>query len=377
MNTEASGAEPQFDSATSKPYTAHLSQKLPLSAQLEVCQWRVQLSEIHNVNEILDVIHGIASNRESGQLEIRSSGSHGILLFNEGRLVDARLESLTGFQAVNAAVSLRDVQFSFDPSISAPHSSSIAPSERVVLQRFFGIETVEMNEADNNVEPEVDWDLTPHQVVPLAAVDAIDQDDLQETPTVEVKRVALRRRPVVAYATLLVLVLALGATALLMTLKARRASVLSVAQQSSSVAPSAPVTATPRDESAPRDSEVQDLSGEWNVVNTVQKTSYKAFGNMEIGFRLRIKQTGNDFTASGQKVSENGRNLPAASRTPIRVNGSIEGDQVVATFVEDGMTRPTNGRFIWKLKGQNAALSGTFISAAANSSGKSAATRQP
>ena len=62
-------------------------------------------------------------------------------------------------------------------------------------------------------------------------------------------------------------------------------------------------------------------------------------------------------------------NLPAASRTPIRVNGSIEGDQVVATFVEEGMPRPTNGRFTWKLDGQSAALSGTFVSAAANSSG--------
>jgi hypothetical protein len=50
---------------------------------------------------------------------------------------------------------------------------------------------------------------------------------------------------------------------------------------------------------------------------------------------------------------------------------------VIANFVEDGTMRPTNGRFIWKLEGQNAALSGTFISAAANSSGKSAAIRQP
>lgn len=418
------------------------------------------MSEIHNVNGILDVIHAITSNRESGQLEISSSGSRGILLFNEGRLVDATLESLTGFQAVNAAVSLRDVQFSFNPSISAPRSSSIAPPERVVLQRFFGIETVQMNEADNNVEPEIDWNLTPHQVVPLAAVDAIDQDDLQETPTVEVERVALPvkeeewsetpldvphetrddavrktafpllpRRPVV-YATLLVLLIALGAMALIPKLKAFRQSASSVAQPSSSVAESptseikkgplsnseqsgeqvvsnspstaqqetpraisgvssTPVIASQRDESgrrgetaerdasARRDRNVQDLSGEWNVVNTVQKTTYKSFSNMEIGFRLKIKQTGNDFTARGEKVSENGRNLPAASRTPIRVNGSIEGDQVIATFVEDGMTRPTNGRFIWKLKGQNAALSGTFISAAANSSGKSAATRQP
>jgi hypothetical protein len=122
---------------------------------------------------------------------------------------------------------------------------------------------------------------------------------------------------------------------------------------------------------------VRDLSGEWKVINTVQKTAYKSFGNMEISFRLRIEKTGKDFTASGEKVSENGRNLPAASRTPIRVNGSIQGAEVVATFVEDGTTRRTNGRFIWKLQGENGPLSGTFVSAAANSSGKSAATRQP
>jgi hypothetical protein len=413
------------------------------------------MSEIHNAHGILDVIHSITSNRESGQLEINSSGSHGMLLFNEGRLVDARLESLTGFPAVNAAVSLRDVQFSFNPSISVPRSSSIAPHERVVLQRFFGIETAEMNEAGT----EVDWNLTPHQVVPLAAVDEIDQYDPEDTPTVEVERVAspvqeqalsetprdalpetrddavrkiafplLPRRPVV-YATLLVLVLAVGAIALIPKLKARRQSASSVAQQSSSVAetptseirkeslpnsarspeevvskspataqqetprvksgaPSTPVTASQHDESAHSgeaaesnasaeiDPYVQDLSGEWKVINTVKKTNYKSFGNMEIGFRLTIEQTGNDFTARGEKVSENGRSLPAASRTPIRVNGSIQGDKVIATFVEDGMTRPTNGRFIWKLESENAALNGTFVSTAANSSGKSAATRQ-
>ncbi|HEU4432336.1 MAG TPA: DUF4388 domain-containing protein [Pyrinomonadaceae bacterium] len=354
------------------------------------------MSEIHSVNGILDVIHSIASNRESGQLEIRSSGSHGILLFNEGRLVDARLESLTGFQAVNAAVSLRDVQFRFDPSISAPRSSSIAPHERVVLQRFFGIEAVAANEDGNDVEPEIDWDLKPHQVVPLAAVEAIEQDDLLDTPTVEVKRLRkpafplLARRPVVVYAPLLVLVLALGAVALIPKLNARRNSAEPVAQlvsnAPSTAQPETPraqsdvssitVAAPPRDKPVRRVADVQDLSGEWKVVNTVQKTTYKSFGNMQIGFRLRIQQTGNDFTAKGEKVSENGRDLPAASRTPIRVTGSIDGDQVVARFVEDGMTRPTNGRFVWKVQGRNAALSGTFISAAANSSGKSDATRQ-
>jgi hypothetical protein len=36
--------------------------------------------------------------------------------------------------------------------------------------------------------------------------------------------------------------------------------------------------------------------------------------------------------------------LPAGDRTPIHVTGSIDGDRVVATFVEDGRMRRTNGR---------------------------------
>ena len=148
------------------------------------------MSDMNNAQGILDFIQHITASRQSGQLEIISSGSRGALVFNEGRLVDARLGSLTGFQAVNAAASLRDVQFSFNPLLSAPRSGFIAPAERVVLKRFFGIETAEMDEVDNQIEPEIDWNTTPHQVVPLTEVDDIDPNDLQETPTVEVKRVA-------------------------------------------------------------------------------------------------------------------------------------------------------------------------------------------
>jgi len=69
------------------------------------------MSEMRSVARIIDVIKSITSNQESGRLEIVSSGTRGTFLFNEGKLVDARLGSLSGFPAVNAAVALRDVQF--------------------------------------------------------------------------------------------------------------------------------------------------------------------------------------------------------------------------------------------------------------------------
>jgi hypothetical protein len=431
------------------------------------------MSEMKTVHGILDVIKSITANRESGRLDISSFGTHGTLLFNEGKLIDARLESLSGFQAVNAAASLRNVEFSFDHVAPVAHASTITPAERLVLQRFFGIETAEIEEPGDEVEP--NWNTTPEQVVPLAEVEEIPQTNLADTPAVEVESpvvvgsstgsvagspvrstvdaedtfsrkaasesFAFRLRPRVAVAVGLVLLvgLAVAATALRSKLKARQQAAVvasvtesepsavadaqrevtrsvpgahetkSATKESSSAAvaqsktppqknTSAPqntpvqqnTLASARNVSAPpptasadgrestsdaRDPNVQDLTGEWRVINTVEKTAYKSFDSMQVGFRLKINQQGKQFTARGEKFSENGQTLPAGSRTPIHVKGSIEGDRVVATFVEEGRMRKTNGRFVWKLQ-HGGALAGTFVTTAANSSGRSAVTKQ-
>ena len=394
------------------------------------------MSAINNTHGILDIIKSIASNRESGRLEINSSGTHGALLFTDGKLVYARLASLEGFQAVNAAVSLRDAEFSFVHATYPPHSGSIGPSERVVLSHFFGIEAAAMDESHPNPGAEIDWNMMPEQVVPLAEVEEMPEDDLQDTPTKEARPVAAavtpdttvvsQKIPNVPPATFqharvalyLVLILALTAAvaiALRSKLKAptqvaavatsiestsqpvpepssgevKQESVATAERPVKQVTDKSPLTsqqqnipstaahAQQRDDSVPRDVNAQDLDGEWRVINTVEKTGYKSFDRMQVGFRLRIKQTGKDFTATGEKFSENGRNLPQNSRTPIQVKGSIDGDKIVATFVEDGLMRRTNGRFVWKVQNDGAGLTGTFVSTAANSRGKSAATKQP
>ena len=439
------------------------------------------MSHSNNDQGVLRVIQSIASNRESGELEIISSRTLGTLRFSKGKLVDATLGMLSGFQAINAAISLRDVQLRFKPLTSAPRPGSIAPNERRLLQSFFGIEAAD--ETDPVVGPPIDWNANPHQVVPLSEVDEVDPSDLQDTPTIEVKPVLpeveealaepavvrneipadsiiqsetrfvkgestpkmlthaeleninaqefllpqshraprgraefLRRMPIVA--VVLLLVIAAAAITLIPKLREHResASVPSTASEqrttdSQAITPdsnqaSAPNTRQPAEPTpsksqttpgAPQQNEasqtspplvaanrraafpkhgVQDLTGEWHVINTVDQTTYRSFQDMQIGFRLKIEQNGKDFTATGEKVSENGQPLPARSRTPIRVTGSIDGDNVVATFVEDGRARRTNGRFAWRLQDENAGLTGTFVTGAAKSSGKSAATRE-
>ena len=294
-----------------------------------------------------DLIEIISSSHQSGRLQIKAAASSGIFFFKEGKLLDARLGSLTGFQAVNAALSVRDARLTFDPASPLPISSSITPNERIVLKQFFGVECVEPQESCGL--PIVDWDVTPEPVVPLTEI---------------------RRRRVALYLAV-VLIVAPSVIGLALKVNDRRKQP-PIAE--STELPTA-VTAPPNNEN--QEEEVaQNLTGEWTIVNTVEKTAYKQFDNLKVGFRLVINQTGNEFTATGEKISENDRALAASNRTPIQVSGSIDGDKVVATFTESGTLRKTNGRFVWRIQSAGAGLTGTFMSTAARSSGRSAATRE-
>ena len=119
-----------------------------------------------------------------------------------------------------------------------------------------------------------------------------------------------------------------------------------------------------------------NLSGEWRMVNTIERTSYPAYANLRLSYHLVINQTGTEFTADGEKVSENGRSMADYERTPIHVTGSVDQNGVSATFVEEGLRRKTSGRFEWTLTTDGNELRGTFASTAAKSSGSSVATRE-
>jgi hypothetical protein len=129
-------------------------------------------------------------------------------------------------------------------------------------------------------------------------------------------------------------------------------------------------SSTPNEPTAQR---TLNLSGEWNVVNTIETTSYPAYANLRLGYHLVINQTGTEFTGDGEKSSENGRSMADYERTPIHVTGSVNQNRVTATFVEAGQRRSTSGSFDWTMTGGE--LRGTFSSTAAKSSGQSIATR--
>ncbi len=340
--------------------------------------------------EILQLINTLYANGESGRLDIVAGATEGELLFKNGKLVDARMGHLTGFQAVNAVAAMPNARFHFDPSVIVPAYSSITPSERHVLKQFFGIETADENDF---VAPVVANEVDEVTVV---------KSDVTPAPiaTPAPYRAPSRAPYLIAFA-IAVLVVALASAAVFLRSRYRELSspapVATNIEPASSTTP-AKETTTDEKTTSPAPAKVrteektppapaarveekpaqtaQDLSGKWNVVNTVNTTAYKSFQNLQIGFALSINQTGRTFTAQGHKVSENGRSLPASSRTPIQLKGTIDGDKIEATFSEQGAMRKTNGRFVWKIDRASGALTGTFASTAAGTSGKSTARRE-
>ena len=366
---------------------------------------------------ILDVIQTLSSNGESGELQIHTGTTAGAFYFRNGLLVDARVGNLKGFQAVNAAASLHDADFAFDPSVAPPPVSSITQSERVVLKQFFGIDAVGPEEShapepvvtiapEESHAPEPMMTVAPEEShAPESVIYAADDEvtlvkrkvPSGEVPSGEVPSPLPYQpssSPMYSSGLAVAAIVFLLATAAVVLLykfgdyspSASVASVATTVQPSSAPAPIAeqvepkqPVESSKVESNKvePNDNDTSpasDLTGKWNVVNTVSKTSYSSFNNMEIGFDLSIEQHGKGFTGTGQKVSENGRRLPAGSRTPIQLKGSINGDVVEASFFEQGTARKTNGRFVWRIN-KAGALTGTFNSTAARTSGKSMARK--
>jgi len=126
----------------------------------------------------------------------------------------------------------------------------------------------------------------------------------------------------------------------------------------------------------PTPERIRNITGEWNLVNTIEQTSYPAYNNLIVRYHLVITQNGKQFTGEGEKVAENDAPMDSSQRTPIHVNGTVNGDTVTATFVEEGLRRTTDGDFNWTLSADSNRLNGRFSSTAAKSSGPSVASRQ-
>ncbi len=119
-----------------------------------------------------------------------------------------------------------------------------------------------------------------------------------------------------------------------------------------------------------------DVSGRWLLTNAIAATSYGPYAGMRIRFRVRLEQHGDRIVGRGEKFTVDDRPVPPGQRTPIEIEGTIEGREVSVRFVERGTRRTSSGGFRWRVSPDGKRLQGTFRSTAAGTEGPSHASRE-
>jgi penicillin-binding protein 1A len=118
-----------------------------------------------------------------------------------------------------------------------------------------------------------------------------------------------------------------------------------------------------------------DLSGWWELTNTIESTNYSAYKGLRLTYRVQLEQDGDRVTGRGQKWAEDGGPVSAGARSPINLSGRIEGRRVILQYTERGARRTTSGSFTFTLSADASALRGAFSSTAAAASGGAVARR--
>lgn len=114
------------------------------------------------------------------------------------------------------------------------------------------------------------------------------------------------------------------------------------------------------------DVESPSLSGEWSMNTRVVSSNLQRYEGLRLEYQLRLRQVGNNVTGTGYKLRENDRLV--ATKTPITLQGDVDGDRVVLTFQERGTRRPSAGKLVL-LRESDDVLRGRFSSDAAQSAG--------
>jgi hypothetical protein len=118
-----------------------------------------------------------------------------------------------------------------------------------------------------------------------------------------------------------------------------------------------------------------DVTGWWELTNTIESTSYSKYQGMKLGYRVFLQQDGKKIIGRGEKWLENGEQIPSIYHSPITIDGKLVGRTLTATFEEKGALRTTCGNFIWTVSSDGRYLNGIFDHTAANSKGISIGQR--
>ena len=101
-----------------------------------------------------------------------------------------------------------------------------------------------------------------------------------------------------------------------------------------------------------------DLNGGWTFTSRVESND-SARTQVTVGYRLRLKQRGVNVSGTGYRATENGRIIPLRQRTPIAVEGTLDGRRLELLFTERVGGATSAGTLVMRVASQ-ASMRGTF-----------------
>lgn len=172
-----------------------------------------------------DLVGILRHQRKSGRLLIEYPKGPAMFFFQDGELIDARLNDLTGLQAICVALAQPDASFNFNPLIQSPRRS-IEPSLQRAVSELFGC-----------------WDESALQI---EAATAPQLEVLALPPAPPAPRVLVRQRSTMLLAAAVLIVVGLSTVIAVtggFTKNEAAATAASLPQSSSQSAPVAAVQA--------------------------------------------------------------------------------------------------------------------------------------
>lgn len=116
-----------------------------------------------------------------------------------------------------------------------------------------------------------------------------------------------------------------------------------------------------------------DLTGKWLLRHTIASSARRDWRGLELLFRVDLVQRGSRIWGSAVKWRENGRDVPAAARSRLEIEGTMDGRDIVGRWVETLGARRSRGTFRWRYSLEEGWLIGTFDSSVASAEGESIA----
>jgi hypothetical protein len=108
--------------------------------------------------------------------------------------------------------------------------------------------------------------------------------------------------------------------------------------------------------------------GEWSMTSEIESAQLHQYLGMKMDWVLHLSQTDGKLIGTAEKISVNSVKLDFKDRTNLNLQGTIEDEKFILTFIEKGKLRETSGIFAGEFS--NDKFQGTFSSTASDTKGK-------